>query len=224
MLNRFLQMSLACLAAATFAATAAQAKGPKLENDRHHDPVGRCGNPVVRAQQALGGPGIVPEQTQVATAPSRRWPPLRRDPRSATARISSAAPPRRLVAWEVSRQLVAGDEEVGLLVMFDTHGPAFRSSCDGNGTSEGGGAIFARVEFPRRGTSSPRRAGRWEYMSTKPGRHRRQSSTRTERRRLRAMIERRTLPRAIRKVRESGAEASRAVRAGPYAGRVALLR
>ena len=128
-----------------------------------------------------------------------------------------------LVAWEVSRQLVARDEEVGLLVMFDTHGPGFPKYLPtATGLRKRWGDLRYRVEL-HAGNILASKGRRWEYISTKAGRLRRQVEH-TYGRRLRAVIERRTLPRAIREVGASGAEASRAYEPGPYAGRVALLR
>ncbi len=127
------------------------------------------------------------------------------------------------VAWEVSQQLRADGEEVGLLVMFDTHGPGFpRFLPTATGLRKRWGDFRYRVEL-HAGNILASKGRRWEYVRTKAGRLRRQL-VQTYGRRLRAMVERLTLPRAIREVGESGAEASRGYEPRPYPGRVALLR
>ena len=55
MIDRFLQMSLACLVAATFAATGAQAKGPKLETTDVMIPSGDAGIQLFVRNKHLSG-------------------------------------------------------------------------------------------------------------------------------------------------------------------------
>ena len=62
MLNRFLQMSLACLAAATFAATAAEAKGPKLETTDTMIPSGDAGIQLFVRNKHLAGREMSPDK------------------------------------------------------------------------------------------------------------------------------------------------------------------
>ena len=128
-----------------------------------------------------------------------------------------------LVAWEVTRQLQAQGEEVGLLVMFDTHGPGFPKYLPTTkGLRKRWGDLRYRVEL-HVGNIRASRGRRWEYVRTKAGRLRRQLAQ-NARGRFRTTIERLALPRAIREVGESGAQASRAYEPQPFKGRVALLR
>jgi thioesterase domain-containing protein len=128
-----------------------------------------------------------------------------------------------LVAWEVSRQLVARGEEVGLLVMFDTHGPGFPKYLPtAKGLRKRWGDLLYRVEL-HAGNIRASRGRRWEYVRTKAGRLRRQIAQKA-RRRFRTTFETLALPREIREVGESGAQANRAYEPRPFAGRVALLR
>ena len=128
-----------------------------------------------------------------------------------------------LVAWEVSQRLRAEGEEIGLLVMFDTHGPGFPKFLPtATGLRKRWGDFRYRVEL-HAGNILAAKGQRWEYVRTKAGRLRRQL-VQTYGRRLRTTVERLTLPRVIREVGESGAEANRAYEPRPYPGRVALLR
>lgn len=128
-----------------------------------------------------------------------------------------------LVAWEVSQQLRAQGQAVGLLVMFDTHGPGFPKFLPtATGLRKRWGDFRYRVEL-HVGNIAASKGRRWEYVRTKAVRLRRQLAQ-TYGRRMRTMIERLTLPRAIREVGESGADANRAYEPQPYPGRVALLR
>jgi thioesterase domain-containing protein/acyl carrier protein len=128
-----------------------------------------------------------------------------------------------LVAWEVSQRLAAEGEEVGLLVMFDTHGPGFpRFLPTATGLRKRLGDLRYRVEL-HVGNIAAAKGHRWEYVRAKAARLRRRIA-RTLGRRLRTTINRYTLPRTIRDVGESGVRANRAYVPKPYGGRVALLR
>ena len=63
MIDRFLQMSLACLVATTLTATGALAKSPKLVIDRHHDPVRRRRNPACSCATSIP-PARKPRRTR----------------------------------------------------------------------------------------------------------------------------------------------------------------
>jgi thioesterase domain-containing protein/acyl carrier protein len=128
-----------------------------------------------------------------------------------------------LVAWEVSQRLRARGQEVGLLVMFDTHGPGFPKFLPtATGLRKRWGDFRYRVEL-HVGNILASKGRRWEYVRTKAGRLHRHL-VQTYRRRFQTAVERLALPRAIREVGESGAEANRTYEPQPYAGRVELLR
>jgi thioesterase domain-containing protein/aryl carrier-like protein len=127
------------------------------------------------------------------------------------------------VAWEVSQQLRALGEDVGLLVMFDTHGPDFpRLLPTATGLRKKWGDFRYRVEL-HAGNLLAAKGQRTEYVRVKARRLGRQIFL-TSSRRLKAALERWRLPRALRDVREAGERANRNYAPRPYTGRVALLR
>jgi thioesterase domain-containing protein len=131
-----------------------------------------------------------------------------------------------MVAYEIAQQLVAQGEEVGALVLFDTHAPGYPRRLEMTAFRSRLNAARYRFSLHWTNLKAIPPVERWDYIQVKTGRLLRHSLARHTQRwqLLRGRIRNLLLPRHIRKVQESGAAANRAYAPKPYPGKIILLR
>jgi len=132
-----------------------------------------------------------------------------------------------VVAYEMAQRLVAQNQRIGLLVMFDSFAPGYpKWPSKTTALAKQLSYWRFRMDLHWENLKEARGSEKWTYITAKLVRLKRQlrRQFKNARARVKGTIESRLHPKTIREVREAGRHASERYEATPYPGIVTLLR